>query len=115
GERGRGKERLKVKRGDNQVSVALSPDGRLLATGGWQAGIGVYDTASGKEVSAWKGHHAAVSALKFLGDGRTLASGSWDRSVRLGDVKKGKQLRVFKGHQGAIPGLGDSPASTITG
>jgi RNA polymerase sigma factor (sigma-70 family) len=104
-----GQELQRIKRGSHQMSVALSPDNRLLAVGGWQSGIGIFDTAGGKEVSAWKGHVSAVSTLAFLGDGRTLASGSWDRTIRLWDVKTGKRLRLFEGHQGPVPGIAVSP------
>ena len=78
-------------------ALALSPDGRWLAAGGFMApGHGVrdnevgdirlFDFASGKLVGLLRGHADAVNSLAFSPDGKLLISGSADRAAIIWDV-----------------------------
>ena len=68
-------------------AMALSPDGKWLAAGGWLAGtreesdaIRLYEFASGKLVALLKGHTDVVSCLAFSPDGRQADFGQrWRR------------------------------------
>jgi WD40 repeat protein len=69
------------------VSLALSPDGKLLATGA-QGGIGCWDPVSGKRLSAWSsaplGHPGiTVGHMTFSPDGRFLLAEGEGGSVIL--------------------------------
>ena len=55
--------------------LAFSPDGRLLACGGKDAFITLWDVQSGKEVRQMKGLPTSVRSLCFSPDGMTLAVG----------------------------------------
>lgn len=72
--------------------VAFSPDGKLLATAGYDRVIKLWDTASGKEVRALKDHSDTVYGLAFNHDGRLLLSGAADRAVKVWDVATGTRL-----------------------
>jgi hypothetical protein len=72
--------------------VAFSPDGKLLATGGYDRLIKLWDAASGAEMRVLKDHSDAIYALAFSPDGRLLASAAADRAVKLWDVATGKRL-----------------------
>jgi hypothetical protein len=57
------------------LTVAFSPDGRLIAAGGSDAtGIGLYERDTGRLVRELRGHRTAVAALAFMEGGKTLVS-----------------------------------------
>jgi WD40 repeat protein len=66
--------------------VAFSPDGKRLATGSFGGTAKLWDTATGQEMGALKGHSDGVHSVAFSPDGKRLATGSFDRTVRLWDA-----------------------------
>jgi len=70
--------------------LALSSDGKTLASGDAEGTIQVWDVTAGKELAAFKGNRGWVACIAFSPDGKTLASGGADRVIRLWDVPKGK-------------------------
>jgi WD40 repeat protein/mono/diheme cytochrome c family protein len=70
---------------DAIYSVALSPDGQILATGSYDQKIKLCNTQTGTELRTLSGHNGAIFDLAFRPDGRILASGSADRTVKLWD------------------------------
>jgi WD40 repeat protein len=92
--------RIHELRGHSQwvYCVAFSPDGRWLATGGWDRTIKLRDAATGVERLTIFAHEGFVLGLAFSPDSRCLASCSEDRSVRLWDMPSGRQIGVFHGH-----------------
>jgi WD40 repeat protein/tetratricopeptide (TPR) repeat protein len=82
----------------NARTLAASPDGKTLASGGHNA-IRLWDVAAGRQRVIPAKHSGWVSHLAFSGDSTKLASSGPDGKVRLWDVKAGKELRP------ALPGL----------
>jgi WD40 repeat protein len=76
---------------DAIYSAALSPDGKVLATGSYDQKIKLWDVATGVERQTLTGHNGAVLGLAFRPDGKILASASADRTIKLWDVGKGKR------------------------
>ncbi|MDB5309286.1 MAG: prkC 29 [Gemmataceae bacterium] len=64
------------------VSVAFSPDGHLLASGGADGEVRVWAVVDGKPVATLTGHTGRVLALAFTPDGKSLWSGAADRTLR---------------------------------
>ena len=83
------------------LSVSFSPDGRILASGGIDGSIELWDVANGRLLSTLKGtlegHDGVVYSVAFSPDGHTLASGSSDRTIRLWDLTNGSVLLTLEG------------------
>ena len=81
---------------DSLQSVRISPDGKLVATGGYDQRIKLWEIESGREVKSLDGHNGPVFDLAFRPDGKILASVSGDRTVKLWDVATGARLDTLK-------------------
>ncbi|HEY7116581.1 MAG TPA: c-type cytochrome domain-containing protein, partial [Tepidisphaeraceae bacterium] len=79
---------------DALYAVAISPDGKTLATGSYDQRIILWDLSQDppKPLHTLEGHNGAVFDLAFRPDGKVLASASADRTVKLWDVAAGKRL-----------------------
>jgi WD40 repeat protein len=95
------------------VCIAFSPDGKTLASGGYDNRIRLWDPDTGKEVRALEGHKSYVNGIAFSGDGKWLASGSQDKDLRLWDVATGKERRRFQGHTAPIVSVALSPDGRV--
>ncbi|MER6029517.1 helix-turn-helix domain-containing protein [Streptomyces sp. NPDC001851] len=82
-------------RTDACVAAALSPDGRLLATGGTGTAVGLWDVATGRRRAVLSGHTDVVVALAFSRDGHTLVSAAADGTLRLWDTATGKDSAIL--------------------
>jgi WD40 repeat protein len=64
-------------------AVTFSPDSRLVATGGRDNNLRLWDVASGQELRNLTGHGGWVLGVSFAPDGASLVTGSGDGSVRV--------------------------------
>ncbi len=81
-------------------SVALSGDGKYLASGSDDHAVKVWDMASGQELKTLRGHTDRVNSVAFSPDSKILASGSWDHKIRLWDVASGRLLQTLSHDEG---------------
>jgi hypothetical protein len=94
------------------AALAVSPDGRTIATGDKDGSVGLWDFNTGKAISSLKGHQGTVSGLAFSPDGKLLATASWDGTVAIWDIPAGRVLSRLIGHTNAVIGVGFSPDGT---
>jgi WD40 repeat protein len=97
-------------------SVAFSSDGKLLASGGADKNVILWemsgDVPVGKTLAGHTdivGHTDVVRAVAFSPDGKLLASGSLDRTVIIWDVATGQPIRQLHGHNKGIRSIAISP------
>ena len=92
-------------------AVALSPDDRWLAVGGYlgadntaeMGDIRIYDFAAGKLQYLLKGHSNRVMDLAFSPDNTFLVSSSFDTTVKTWNINSNFQLRdTLKAHKDAV-------------
>lgn len=68
------------------LTLAISPDGKLLAAGGDAKYISLWDLEKKQFRGAWLAHDDVVSTLAFSPDGKTLVSGSYDRMLKFWSI-----------------------------
>ncbi len=72
---------------DTIFAMALSPDGKLLATAGGDKLVKLWDLPAGTEAARLEAHATQVLGLSFHPDGSQLVTAGADRSLKVWDVK----------------------------
>jgi WD40 repeat protein len=76
----------------SMTTVAWHPDGNLLAAGGSDPRIQIWDVNARRKLSVLEGHFEHVTKVIFHWSGEMLLSASWDGSVRLWQPSPGRLL-----------------------
>lgn len=87
------------------LALAFSPDGKILALGGFDTQIHLVNAADGKVLRSLSGHTGGVTGLAFHPGGALLASASKDRTVRLWNPSNGQALKTLEGHTAWVQGV----------
>jgi WD40 repeat protein len=90
-------------------SVAYSPDGKYVLSGGNRGQMDLWNpsnTKSLKTVAGSKGFDPRVYAVTYSPDGKYVLSGGTDNIVRLWNAKDLTQIKEFIGHTGSVVGMG---------
>lgn len=82
-------------------SVAFSPNGKYILSGGTDYVARLWEVASGQLVRTFVGHTFWIWGVGFSPDGKYVLTASQDRTARLWDASTGQQLRLFPSHTNA--------------
>ncbi len=92
------------------LAIAVSPDGKHVATGGEDGQLIVRDASTGKEVVRLAPHGRirglaarashAIRAIAFGPGGTNLATAGWDGTIRVTDWKRSKEIAALRGGNG---------------
>jgi WD40 repeat protein len=72
--------------------LAFSPDGNLLASGGKDMAVNIWDAATGQLLKHLSEFDGEVEPLAFSADGKVLATGDWAGVIQFWDVATGTKL-----------------------
>lgn len=96
------------------LAFALAGDRpELLASGGVDSTVCLWDARSGELIHRLEGHTSEVATLGFAQNGKILATASHDCSVRLWDVESGRTLHILQRHTQLIRHIAVTPAGNF--
>ena len=94
---------------DPVYAIAWSPDGKMLATAGFDNTVRLWDAATRKEIKKYDGHTKLVLAVAIAPDGKHILSGSQDNTAKIWDVPTSGPAKTFAGHPAALEALAIKP------
>ena len=104
---------LRTADGQGFHSVAFHPSRALLATGGEDARVYLWNSETGQKLHELPGHTSPILCVAFRPDGKLLASASSNGMIKIWEVKrngdKPRAVQSVTGRTGAVLGLSFSP------
>lgn len=101
----KGTENVHVGHTSHIYSVAVSSDGKFLASGDKEGYIHIWNADTLEHLKKFKKHRGAVSGLAFRRATHTLFSSSHDRMVMVWNLDAMAFVENLGGHQDAITGI----------
>jgi WD40 repeat protein len=106
-----------IGRGDEASSLLFSPDGRMLARGGWNS-VKLWDARTGEPLRTLSPEKGTVFAIALTPDGRTLVGGGgvpregnqmYAGLVTIWDVATGRILHTLEGTTNTVHAVAVAP------
>ncbi|MBS0195177.1 MAG: protein kinase [Planctomycetes bacterium] len=97
-------DRVLYSGGQDRMTAAISPSGRVIATGDNEGVVRLIDTATGKNLAVLPAHAGRVRNVAFQPGGTLLATGGSDKKMRLWDMRTGAMVRESDGFHDATVG-----------
>ncbi|MEG4349010.1 serine/threonine protein kinase [Microcoleus sp. LAD1_D3] len=94
-------------------SLAISPDGKILASGSWDKTIKIWDLESTELIGTLTGHSDRVNSVAISYDGKMLVSGSSDETIKFWNLHSGDLLCTFPGHSMEVNSVAINPKRLV--
>jgi WD40 repeat protein len=94
-------------------SIAMTPDGQLIASGSEDKTIKLWNLRTGKLLRTLSGHSEGIRSVAISPDGKLLASGGDDKTIKLWNLDTGKLLRTLTGHSDIVQEVTISPDGKV--
>ncbi|HZO13699.1 MAG TPA: protein kinase [Polyangiaceae bacterium] len=98
---------------DQVVGVAMTPDGRRIATSSLDGTIRIWDVTRGTLERVLEADKSGMHGVAFGDGGKLLAAGGYDHTVRVWNLEGDKPPRVLRGHEAAVRGVAFSPDARL--
>jgi serine/threonine protein kinase len=104
------REEIKIYRYAARVNtVAWSPDGEYLASGGYDRAVHVMHVSNGLLAGSYRGHRFPVCSLSWSPDSKRIASGEYASSIHVWDILTGQNYASYPAHDGMALAVSWSP------
>lgn len=98
---------------ESEKTMVFSPDGKIIASGGYDKTIKLWDVTTGKVVKTLSSQNNSIYELIFSPDGKILASRSLDNIIQLWDLTTGKVIKSLSEHTDLVNSIVFSPDGKI--
>jgi WD40 repeat protein len=94
------------------IALAISPNGKYVASGDDTGNIRIWELASGDAVHILAAHSAVIEGIAFSPDGRWLVTGGGDASMNIWDAGRGELVQSYTDFADVVDSIDFSPDGT---